>query len=751
MKFSVKNILILSFLMMSITLMALMGKLLLQEAHVQQNSGRLAELAQLDARLFDALLSLRGERGGISTAIKLEPADAASSIKNIGDGRADLDAAFGVAKTLVAEIEPANLKTALAPVFSAYTQWLANRAAINAALVLPVKDRDPALGKATLASADAMLADLEKAANQVETTINSRDPALILFTQLRQLSWSARTQLGTANSTLVGALIAKKPLGAEKLVEIAVQDARVGLAWDVITQITSSTATPAQIKTLYGVAQNSYFGGAYAEQKQSALQAFAAGKPFDMAVEDWRKSAAPAQASVADIAVASLREMTSLTARNLASSTLSIVVYSVVTLLIFVLSLATIFTIVFRIANPIAALTVAMRKLAGGDLSVQLAGASRRDEIGEMARAVEVFREAAIDNQALQADTERARKASEVERIDIQKQAETDADERLRQATSGLATGLKRLAAGDMLCEINEAFSGQFEPLRHDFNGSVSQLRTALESVSRSALSVRNGSGEISTASDQLAKRTEQQAASLEETAAALEEVTTNVRQTAERAGDAREMVRHASVRAQTSSGVVANAIDAMGRIETASRQIGEIIGTIDGIAFQTNLLALNAGVEAARAGDAGKGFAVVAQEVRQLAQRSAEAAKEIKALIGNAETAVSQGVVLVNETGTGLEEISKLVTAINQQMDAIAVAAKEQAMGLAEVNTAVNHMDHTTQQNAAMVEEMSAAAAGLAEESTRLSDLMSRFAMEDVSAVRTERKTTPNWQRSAA
>jgi methyl-accepting chemotaxis protein len=750
MKFSVKNILILSFLMISITLMAVMGKLLLQEARVLQNSGKLAELAELDARLFDGLLGLRGERGGIATAIKLEPADVASSIKNIKDGRADLDAAFGVAKTLVEKVEPASLKTALAPVFAAYTQWLANRANIDAALALPVKDRDPSLGKAALASADAMLADLEKAANQVETTINSRDPAMILYTQLRSLSWSARTQLGTANSTLVGALIAKKPLPADKLAEIAVQDARVALAWDVITQITSSAATPAPIKALHGVAQNSYFGGSYASQRAAALQAFAAGGTFDMAVEDWRKPAAPAQASVADIAVAALREMTSLTAQNLASSTLSILVYSVVTLLIFGLSLATIFTIIFRIANPIAALTAVMRKLAGGDLSVTLAGAGRRDEIGEMARAVEVFREAAIENRSLQADAETARTAAEAERIRFQKQAEADADERLRQATSGLATGLQRLAAGDMLCEIDAAFAEQFEPLRHDFNGSVHQLRTALESVSKSALSVRSGSGEISTASNQLAKRTEQQAASLEETAAALEEVTTNVRQTSERASDAREMVRHASTRAQASSGIVANAIDAMGRIEAASRQIGEIVGAIDSIAFQTNLLALNAGVEAARAGDAGKGFAVVAQEVRQLAQRSAEAAKEIKTLIGNAETAVSQGVVLVNETGTGLEEIAQLVAAINQQMDAIAVAAKEQAMGLAEVNTAVNHMDHTTQQNAAMVEEMSAAGAGLAEESSRLSELMGRFAMDDVSASRTAPAAT-QWRRSAA
>jgi methyl-accepting chemotaxis protein len=751
MKFSVKTILIFAFTMLSVALMGLMGKLLLQEMRVQENSSRLAELAQLDARLFDALLGLRGERGGISTAIKLEPADVASSVKNIKDGRADLDTAFSAAKVLVDQIEPASLKTSLAPVFVTYGQWLSDRARIDAALALAVKDRDPALGKTALSMADGMLADLEKSAYQVEAAINSREPAMIMLTQLRALAWSGRTQVGTANSTLVGALIAKKPLAADKLAEIAVQDARVALAWDVITQITSSAATPEPIRKVYSAAQANYFGGPFAEQRAAAIKASQAGAAFEMAVEDWRKTATPAQASIADIAVAALGEMTRITGQNLASSTLSIIAYSVATLLIFALSLATIFTIIFRIANPIGALTAAMRKLADGDLAITLAGAGRRDEIGEMTRAVEVFREAAIHNQALQADAETARKAAEAERIGIQEQAEADAQARMTQATSGLATGLQRLAAGDMQCTIDAVFTEQFEPLRHDFNRSVNQLRAALEGVGSSALTVRNGSGEISTASNQLAKRTEQQAAALEETAAALEEVTINVRQTSERATEAREMVRHASERAQSSSTVVANAVDAMGRIETASRQIGEIIGAIDAIAFQTNLLALNAGVEAARAGDAGKGFAVVAQEVRQLAQRSAEAAKEIKTLIGNSEAAVSQGVVLVNDTGRGLDEIARLIVAVNQQMDAIAVAAKEQSMGLAEVNTAINHMDQTTQQNAAMVEEMSAAGAGLAEESLRLSEMMARFEMQETPTARTSSRAMMQGRRSAA
>ncbi|MBP2558598.1 methyl-accepting chemotaxis protein [Neorhizobium galegae] len=369
-----------------------------------------------------------------------------------------------------------------------------------------------------------------------------------------------------------------------------------------------------------------------------------------------------------------------------------------------------------------------MASLASGNTEEAIPYADRKDEIGAMARSVEVFREAAIRNLELEAEAEASRRRSEAERIEMQRRSEADAEAKLTQATGALAANLRRLAAGDMLCEVNEALAPQFEGLRHDFNTSVRQLRDALLSVGNSVATVTSGSREISDASDNLSKRTEQQAASLEETAAALEEITANVVSTSKRTGEARDVVRDARTRADQSGQVVRNAVAAMERIEKSSQQIGQIIGVIDEIAFQTNLLALNAGVEAARAGEAGKGFAVVAQEVRELAQRSANAAKEIKSLISNSAVAVSEGVKLVSETGEGLSVIEQLVQTVNGHMDAIAIAAQEQSVGLAQVNTAVNHMDQSTQQNAAMVEEMNAAGAGLAQESGKLSDLLSHF-----------------------
>ncbi len=380
------------------------------------------------------------------------------------------------------------------------------------------------------------------------------------------------------------------------------------------------------------------------------------------------------------------------------------------------------------IANAISRITGSMRALAGGDTQVKVADMERSDEIGEMAKAVEVFRQAAIENTNLQAEAERNRRQAEADRARLTREAEAAAQARLNEATAGLASGLKRLAGGDLGFQLTEAFAPDFEPLRHDLNGAVMQLADTMKSIASSAGAIDSGTREIGSGADDLSRRTEQQAASLEETAAALDEITVNVSNSSKRADEARQVAIQANESATRSGMVVANAIDAMQRIEQSSNQISNIIGVIDEIAFQTNLLALNAGVEAARAGEAGKGFAVVAQEVRELAQRSAAAAKEIKDLIRNSSVEVQGGVQLVRETGDALKTIENLIVSINQHMDAIATSSREQSTGLSEVNSAVNQMDQVTQQNAAMVEETNAASATLAAEAERLRDLIANF-----------------------
>lgn len=383
-----------------------------------------------------------------------------------------------------------------------------------------------------------------------------------------------------------------------------------------------------------------------------------------------------------------------------------------------------------RIVRPLNRITHSMQVLSSGDTNGETLYKDRKDEIGAMAAALQVFKDGILRNRDLEREAETARKQAETDRVRLNQEAEAAAQKKLQAATAALGSGLKRLAAGDLGFELTEPFAPEFDALRLDLNSAVAQLGSTIATVAESAEAINNGSREVSQSTGDLSNRTEQQASSLEETAAALDQITVNVSNSSKRVEEARNVAKDANSSAVRSGQVVHEAISAMQRIEQSSNQISNIITVIDEIAFQTNLLALNAGVEAARAGEAGRGFAVVATEVRELAQRSAKAAREIKELINKSSAEVETGVRQVQETGDVLKAIEHHVTTINGLMDAIATSSREQSVGLSEVNTAVNQMDHVTQQNAAMVEETSAASASLAQESVRLQQLVSRFTL---------------------
>ena len=379
------------------------------------------------------------------------------------------------------------------------------------------------------------------------------------------------------------------------------------------------------------------------------------------------------------------------------------------------------------ISRPLTGLSATMSRLSQGDLSTVIAGVGRRDEIGTMAQAVQVFKDAAIEKLRLERQADFDRQVAEQERARAEAARQVVAQQ-LATVVDSLAGALGQLSAGDLTCDMTEAFAPEYERLRIDFNAAVSELRTIISTIITNTGALRSGTGEISQAADDLSRRTEQQAASLEQTAAALDQITATVRKTAEGAKAAQTIVASAKTEAEHGGGVVRDAVAAMNAIETSAREIGQIIGVIDEIAFQTSLLALNAGVEAARAGDAGRGFAVVASEVRALAQRCAQAAKEIKGLIGSSTSHVGRGVTLVQETGAALGRILGQVTQINGAVAEIVASAQDQASSLAQVNTAVNQMDQVTQQNAAMVEQSTAASHSLAHDTADLEQLTARF-----------------------
>ncbi len=394
------------------------------------------------------------------------------------------------------------------------------------------------------------------------------------------------------------------------------------------------------------------------------------------------------------------------------------------------------------IARPLRALSTTMRRLANHDLDAQVSGTERKDEVGAMAGAVQVFKDNALHARTL----EQAQAAAQAGRAAEDERVRAEAEQAVGAAAlvvSSIGAGLERLAAGDLTYRVDAALPPAYEKLQADLNGAMDGLQDLIRGIVANTSGLQSGAGEITQAADDLSRRTEQQAASLEQTAAALDEITTTVRATAEGAEQARSLVSRTMQDAERSGEVVQEAVAAMGGIEQSSQKISQIIGVIDEIAFQTNLLALNAGVEAARAGDAGRGFAVVGSEVRALAQRSADAAREIKALIHTSTQQVGSGVKLVGEAGQALGRIMAQVGEVSGVVAGIASSAREQASGLAEVNTAVNQMDQMTQQNAAMVEQSTAASHALAQEAEELARLAQRFQIGDEMPARPAGRTT--------
>jgi len=382
-------------------------------------------------------------------------------------------------------------------------------------------------------------------------------------------------------------------------------------------------------------------------------------------------------------------------------------------------------TLTFK--GPISQITNAMRRLAEGKLETAIVGDGRIDEIGDMARALGVFKSNAIAKIEIEerSSAERVKAEEERRQNDVEKR---EVERQIEFAVGALAAGLERLAQGDISRTIETPFYGRLEQLRTDFNASLLRLQDTLFEIRSNTQLIEGNAGEMSLSAADLARRTEQQAVAIEEVAAAVEQISATVEASAARAEEAHDIIAETKRTADRSSEVVMSAVEAMSKIEEASAQIVQIIAAIDEIAFQTNLLALNAGIEAARAGEAGKGFAVVAQEVRELAQRSAEAAQDIKGLIARSNDQIVSGARIVQETGSVLGTISANVVTVSQRMEVISRASREQSTALNGVNASINNMDQMTQRNAAMVEETNAATLNLAEQTKSLMALVAQF-----------------------
>ena len=407
--------------------------------------------------------------------------------------------------------------------------------------------------------------------------------------------------------------------------------------------------------------------------------------------------------------------------------------------LVFVIGVGAALYFIRGITKPLADVHAALKAVADEDVKMAIPHIEMRNEIGLMAKATQALQEKVRERHLL-ADRQAAQELEiSNEREQNLRQQQDEAHEQAR-VVSIIGRALEDLAQGNLTIRCGDLGAG-YAGLRNNFNEALSHLEAAMGRVNAKGNDIGLSKEEIRRASNELSQRTERQAASLEETSAALDELTVAVRQTAEGADEASKRVHAVSTEASRSDAVVAQAIEAMSGIEKSSAEIGKIIGVIDEIAFQTNLLALNAGVEAARAGESGKGFAVVAQEVRELAQRSAAAAKEIKDQIARSSGQVDQGVRLVGEAGEALKRISDQIKAANEIVSKIAHSASEQDTTLRSISSSMNQLDAATQQNAAMAEETTASAETLAADTEDLLALIRGFRVNEGRAVMDHRR----------
>jgi len=394
-----------------------------------------------------------------------------------------------------------------------------------------------------------------------------------------------------------------------------------------------------------------------------------------------------------------------------------------------------------NISRPIILMVKAMQRLSAGDVESEPPKVDRNDELGEMAKALSVLREAAKEKMRLEQETAEQRKRAEEQRQRAERDRQRHSDEQTRateervraadeqrQIIALLAGGLKGLADGDLTIRLDDGLTADYQRIRDDFNGALGQLQETVRDIAVATSEVATATGEISGSTSDLSRRTEEQAASLVQTSAALEQISATVKKNAENAQAANRSADSASELADRSGQVVVRAVEAMAGIEKSSHKISDIISVIDEIARQTNLLALNAAIEAARAGEAGRGFAVVATEVRSLAQRSSEAAKDIKNLIAASSGQVKDGVDLVNEAGRSLTEIVATIKNVAALVADVAGACAEQAVGIEQVNKAVTQMDEVTHQNSALVEQNVATARTLEQQAKAMSGRVAFF-----------------------
>ncbi len=703
-------------------------------------ANRISGVANVSAYMFTALNGLRVDR--FSTARDLVNERQFATLDPLIKAARDREMpALNSLPTALAAVDFPDRDQAIADL-SSRTKRLADLQEKTAAAMAQPKSARPAeLVDAYGKEGDGLMAALDMWGTRLVKYISLQDPYVDQLLEIKQLAWAMRNSAGNMSLVVSNGIsgIAPPP---DALLGYNRNDAAFDTAWAAVQDIASRLPPTPGLTAAIDKVKTDFFGSGYPELRLKVLKQLIAGEPTGLTVEQWSPSSVSKLALTLGVAIAALDAAKAQAAAQSALAWDDLLLQSGLLVVALVIAGGMMLLVSRRVTGPLNAIRGAMLKLAGGDFEVVLPGLERKDEIGAVANAVERFKVLAVDKARNEADEAMKRQQAEAERqaqvarVEAEAQAKVaaeraEASEEQAHAFRTLGEALGRLADGDFTIRLDDDIPEAYAQIRDDFNLAIGRLHETIQAVADSTAEVGNAAIEISTATNDLSQRVEEQAASLEETSSSMEEISSTVKTNAQNAQQANTLTNSTRGVADRGGKVVAEAVTAMARIEESSRQISDIITVIDEIARQTNLLALNAAVEAARAGDAGRGFAVVASEVRSLAQRSSEAAKNITDLIAKSSDRVQEGVGLVNRAGTALSEIVESIKQVADIVSGIAAASAEQSTGLEQINRALTEMDEATQRNSALVEENSATAKTLEQQSLDMQTRIASFKLD--------------------
>ncbi|WP_374301341.1 methyl-accepting chemotaxis protein [Ferrovibrio sp.] len=642
------------------------------------------------------------------------------------------------------------------------------RKKVEAAVTKPMAERPADVMNGYVPALADMVNKLTPLLNRIDSAISRSDDDVAMPMTIARLAADMRAEASIRGTTTVNVIASGKPMPPATRIFIAEQSGKVDAIWARVIMTMGMIDASPNLKEKVEQTRK----GFYVDLKQMLDTVYAAsdkGEAYPFAnITEFRNKQNPLLYTAGYMRDAAIEDALKVADALIAERTRHVILEGGVAAVgVLILIVGAIFFL-RRVVSPLGAITNTMTRIAHGE-SAEIGYADRKDEVGDMAQALSVFQRNAEEKARLEGE-ERARAEAEAKRLAAQREAEALISREIAQFCGAVGEGdfsrridlagkegvfaelsrqlngladtmqgvmndlggvLQAMAGGDLSRDAAGNYKGAFASLAQAARDTVARLRDFAQRLAESAETVKTASAEISSGSQDLAQRTESQAASIEETAASMHEITTTVKQNADNAQAASQLAVAARDSAQKGGSVVGDAVAAVTQIEESAQKISDIVSLIDEIAFQTNLLALNASVEAARAGEAGKGFAVVAQEVRALAQRSANASKDIKALIAESNAQVKTGATLVNQTGASLTEIVSAIKKVSDIVAEIAAASREQATGLEQINTAVGQMDEMTQRNGALVEETSASAQNLANQAGELSALVGFFKLE--------------------